>query len=68
MCFTIKILLDQYRYVYLENLTIPKVYGVVFWFETIWSSIFDLNTLKMYRAEGDPRRKKFIEDNRLILS
>lgn len=35
-------------------------------FETVWSSIFDLNTLKIYRAEGDPRRKKFIEDMRLI--
>jgi predicted choloylglycine hydrolase len=34
-------------------------------FETVWSSIFDLNMLKIYRAEGDPRRKKFIEDNRL---
>lgn len=34
-------------------------------FETVWSSIFDLNMLKIYRAEGDPRRKKLIEDNRL---
>lgn len=34
-------------------------------FETIWSSIFDLSNLTIYRAEGDPRKKKFIEDNRL---
>ena len=29
-------------------------------FETIWSSVFDLETLDVYRAEGDPRRKKYI--------
>lgn len=34
-------------------------------FETVWSSIFDLNSLDIYRAEGDPRRKKFIRDDRL---
>lgn len=34
-------------------------------FETVWSSIFDLNSLLIYRAEGDPRRKRFIEDSRL---
>jgi len=34
-------------------------------FETVWSSIFDLKTLAIYRAEGDPRKKKFIVDNRL---
>lgn len=34
-------------------------------FETIWSSVFDLGTLDIYRAEGDPRRKKFILDERL---
>lgn len=34
-------------------------------FETVWSSIFDLDTLTIYRAEGDPRRKKFITDDRL---
>lgn len=26
-------------------------------FETVWSSIFDLKNLMIYRAEGDPRRK-----------
>lgn len=34
-------------------------------FETVWSSIFDLETLVIHRAEGDPRKKKFICDNRL---
>ena len=34
-------------------------------FETVWSSIFDLESLIIHRAEGDPRRKKFITDNRL---
>lgn len=34
-------------------------------FETIWSSVFDLDTLDIYRAEGDPRRKQFILDERL---
>ncbi len=34
-------------------------------FETVWSSIFDLDTLTIHRAEGDPRRKRFIVDERL---
>ncbi len=34
-------------------------------FETVWSSIFDLESLVIYRAEGDPRRKRFVQDNRL---
>lgn len=34
-------------------------------FETVWSSIFDLENLTVYRAEGDPRKKKFMVDNRL---
>ena len=34
-------------------------------FETVWSSIFDLASLSIYRAEGSPMRKKFISDNRL---
>ena len=34
-------------------------------FETVWSSVFDLKNLKIYRAEGDPRKKKFIMDSRL---
>ena len=34
-------------------------------FETVWSSVFDLRNLMIYRAEGDPRKKKFILDGRL---
>lgn len=34
-------------------------------FQTIWSSIFDLKSLMIYRAEGDPRKKKFVKDSRL---
>lgn len=34
-------------------------------FETIWNSVFDLDTLDIYRAEADPRRKRFISDERL---
>ena len=34
-------------------------------FETVWSSIFDLKSLVIYRAEGDPRKKKFAVDGRL---
>ena len=34
-------------------------------FETVWSSIFDLRSLVIFRAEGDPRKKKFIADSRL---
>lgn len=34
-------------------------------FETVWSSVFDLQSLMIYRAEGDPRKKRFITDSRL---
>ena len=34
-------------------------------FETVWSSVFDLKNLMIYRAEGDPRKRKFIVDSRL---
>lgn len=34
-------------------------------FETVWSSVFDLKNLMIYRAEGDPRKKKFVTDSRL---
>lgn len=34
-------------------------------FETVWSSVFDLGSLMIFRAEGDPRKKKFITDTRL---
>ncbi|MCI8453081.1 MAG: acyl-CoA--6-aminopenicillanic acid acyl-transferase [Lachnospiraceae bacterium] len=34
-------------------------------FETVWSSIFDLSSLTVYRAEGDPRKNQFVRDSRL---
>jgi predicted choloylglycine hydrolase len=34
-------------------------------FETIWSSVFDISNKRIYRAEGNPQRTKYIEDNRL---
>lgn len=33
--------------------------------DTVWSSIYVLNEDKIYRAEGNPLRKKFMEDKRL---
>ena len=35
-------------------------------FETVWSSIFDLRSLTIYRSEGNPRRCKITKDERLI--
>ena len=34
-------------------------------FETVWGSVFDLESLTDYRAEGDPRKTKFMMDNRM---
>jgi predicted choloylglycine hydrolase len=34
-------------------------------FDTIWSSVFTISNNRIYRAEGNPQRKKFIEDKRL---
>lgn len=34
-------------------------------FGTVWSSVFDLNSLIISRAEGDPRKTAFITDARL---
>lgn len=34
-------------------------------FETVWSSVFDLKTLQVRRAEGDPRKTRFAPDDRL---
>ncbi len=34
-------------------------------FDTLWSSIYDVNNLKIYRAEGNPSKTKFKEDTRL---
>lgn len=33
--------------------------------DTVWSSVYLLNENKIYRAEGNPSRKKFREDKRL---
>jgi predicted choloylglycine hydrolase len=33
-------------------------------FETIWSSVFDISNGKIYRAEGNPQKVKYIEDKR----
>lgn len=32
--------------------------------DTVWSAIYDLNKKQVYRCEGNPARKKFIEDSR----
>jgi predicted choloylglycine hydrolase len=34
-------------------------------FDTIWASVFDISDHKVFRAEGNPKHKKFIEDTRL---
>lgn len=34
--------------------------------DTVWSSIYDLTNTKIYRVEGNPARKSFIEDKRFI--
>jgi predicted choloylglycine hydrolase len=34
-------------------------------FDTIWSSVFDISNHHIYRAEGNPSRKKYKEDVRL---
>lgn len=34
-------------------------------FETLWSSIYELTELKIFRAEGNPSKTKFKEDTRL---
>lgn len=33
-------------------------------FDTIWSSIYDIKESKIYRCEGNPSRRKFVEDKR----
>ena len=32
--------------------------------DTVWSVIYDLKQKKIYRVEGNPSRKKFVEDKR----
>ena len=34
-------------------------------FDTVWSSVFDISNNKIYRAEGNPSRRKYQEDVRL---
>ncbi len=34
-------------------------------FDTVWSSVFDISNHKIFRAEGNPSRKKYREDTRL---
>jgi predicted choloylglycine hydrolase len=34
-------------------------------FNTIWSSVFDITNNKIYKAEGNPLKAKYIEDTRL---
>ena len=34
-------------------------------FDTIWSSVFDISNKKIYRAEGNPSKAKYMEDIRL---
>lgn len=37
-------------------------------FDTVWSSIYELSDGKISRCEGNPSRKKYIQDNRLNFS
>lgn len=34
--------------------------------DTVWSVIYDVGNQKIYRCEGNPSRKKYVEDNRLV--
>jgi len=34
--------------------------------DTVWSSVYDLKNHKIYRAEGNPSRVKYKQDNRLL--
>ena len=33
--------------------------------DTVWSVVYDLKNKKVYRVEGNPSRKKFVEDTRM---
>ena len=35
-------------------------------FDTVWATIFNLSDLKIYRAEGNPNKKSFVSDDRLM--
>ena len=34
--------------------------------DTVWSVIYDIKNKKIFRVEGNPSRKKFVEDTRMI--
>lgn len=36
-------------------------------FETIWASVFDISKGRVFRAEGNPQKVKFIEEKRLVI-
>ena len=36
--------------------------------DTVWSVVYDLKNRRVYRVEGNPSRKKFIEDTRMKFS
>lgn len=33
--------------------------------DTVWSVIYDVKNKKIFRVEGNPSRKKFVEDTRM---
>lgn len=33
--------------------------------DTVWSVIYDIKNKKIFRVEGNPSRKKFVEDSRM---
>ena len=35
-------------------------------FDTVWATILNLSDLKIYRAEGNPNKKSFVSDDRLM--
>lgn len=34
--------------------------------DTVWSVIYDVGSKKIYRCEGNPLRKKYVEDSRFV--
>jgi len=35
--------------------------------DTVWSVVYDLAEKAVYRAEGNPGRRRFLEDKRLLI-
>lgn len=33
--------------------------------DTVWSVIYDVKNKRIFRVEGNPSRKKFVEDSRM---